>query len=52
MFTVIRGDNIWRNLTYKQMKLKESFCRGMQVNYTIIYPNGNQLICELIKRTD
>jgi hypothetical protein len=49
MFTVISGDDQWENLTYHEMRLREAMYRGLRISYTIIYPNGDKINCEIIE---
>ena len=49
MFTVISGDDLWENLSYHEMKLREAMYRGLRISYTIIYPNGDKINCEVIE---
>ena len=49
-FTIHSGQYKASNLTMEAMKLKESFFRGLRKNYTIIYPDGTKIHCEVIEK--
>jgi hypothetical protein len=49
MFTVLSGKDKWTDLTYEKMRLMEALYRGLRQSYTIIYPDGYKIICEITK---
>lgn len=47
MFTITTKDETWGNLTHSEIKLKEAFYRGLEISYTITYPDGHKIICTI-----
>jgi hypothetical protein len=51
-FKVTSYEDVWDNLTYEEMRLKEAFYRGMRQSYVIIYPDGYKITCEVVKNDE
>jgi hypothetical protein len=50
-FTINGSDGtVHKELTYTEMRRYEAFFRGMRISYTIIYPDGYKITCEIDKQ--
>ncbi|MFD2566100.1 hypothetical protein [Pseudotenacibaculum haliotis] len=52
MFEIWSENEVFRKISYKEMRLKEALYRGMGQSYTIVYPNGIKYECKIVLPND